>query len=128
MYKIIIFNNCNMNIKNIPLYFILGGTILVSICLLAEYVNPTAAALLWGVPIISMSSYFILNYETKNRKLIYNTNRDIIIYSFVKLIFFFSLLLLLSKTDLNTVYCLLISISIFFIFAISAYFVIRSNK
>lgn len=117
-----------MNIKNIPLYFILGGSLLVIICLLAEYVNPTAAALLWGIPIISMSSYFILNYETKNRKLIYDTNRDIIIYTFVKLIFFVTLLILLSKTELNTVYCLLISISIFLLFAISIYFIIISNK
>ena len=117
-----------MNYKNIPLYFLLGGTILVAICLTTEYINPTAGALVWGFPAIILCSYLILNYETKNRKLILDTNKNVICYFFIKLIFFLSLLYLLANTDISTNNCLLISVLLFIIVGIFVYFIIRNNN
>jgi hypothetical protein len=116
-----------MNIRNIPLYFILGGTILVSICLATEYINPTAGALVWGFPAIILFSYLILNYETKNRKLIIKTNKNVLCYFFIKLVFFLSLLYLLENTTINTNMCLLISVLLFFIIAVLIYFVLTKE-
>jgi len=116
-----------MNIRNIPLYFLLGGTILVAICLTTEYINPTAGALVWGFPAIILCSYLILNYETQNRKLILDTNKNVICYFFIKLVFFLSLLYLLENTDISTNNCLLISVLLFFIVAVLIYFVLRKE-
>ena len=116
-----------MNIRNIPIYFILGGTILVSICLATEYINPTVGALVWGFPAIILCSYLILYYETQNRKLIIKTNRNVLCYFFIKLVFFLSLLYLLENTTINTNLCLLISLLLFIIVAVLIYFVIRKE-
>ena len=114
-----------MNLKLLPFYFVLAGTILCSILLLAEYVNPTAAAALWSFPGMALPALVILWLETRKKDLIQDTNRDFIYFFFLNLLFFIVLKLLLDNTDYGVLKSIFLAFGIFIICAGITYLIVR---
>jgi len=110
--------------KNV-IYFILGGLLVVSINNLAVLVNPTAAALLWSFPILSLPAFLFIYFEKNEKKLLLDLNKDIVLFFFVNLTFYLFVYLLVKYTNLNIPQILCCAIILYLIIAMIVYFLIR---